>query len=221
MNARACPLCGSPLYGWLTLPDPATRPTVGRPVDVDSPSPDTRVFERCEECGAGVEAAADAVDLEVEADRLTSTLGNGSRGLVAPNRASWQASLGGEGWAGIDQRAGRLLLTPASLRLLAEQTGRELGELRFPPLGRNQGWMWQTLLNGLTFHPNFAREARARRLRPATARSRFAFVADSVATVLAAPLVLLLSLPLELVAALAGRGGELAAPLRDAARPLS
>jgi hypothetical protein len=71
--------------------------------------------------------------------------------------------------------------------------------------------MWQTLLNGLTFHPNFAREVRAGRLRPAGARSRFAFAVDSVVTVLGAPLIALVSVPLELIAALARRGGEIRA----------
>lgn len=69
--------------------------------------------------------------------------------------------------------------------------------------------MWQTLVNGLTFHPNFAREVRAGRLRATTARSRLTFAIDCVVTALAAPLVLLASVPLELVSALAGRGGEL------------
>jgi hypothetical protein len=80
-------------------------------------------------------------------------------------------------------------------------------------MSRNQGWMWQTLLNGLTFHPNFAREVRAGRLRPANARSRIAFAVDCMVTVLAAPLVLLASVPMELGAALARRGGEIVATL--------
>jgi len=217
MSESRCPLCGAPLYGWLELPDPASRPTVGRPVEAQG----ARLLERCEDCGAAVEAAAAPVDLEAELDGLVRRQDGGTEVAIA-NRASWQASLGGEGWAAIDQRPGRLLLTPASLRLLAERTGSELGELRFPPTGRNQGWMWQTLLNGLTFHPNFAREVRAGRLRAANARSGFAFAADCVATVLAAPLVFLLAVPLELVAALARRGGEVVASLRrPSARPSS
>ena len=57
--------------------------------------------------------------------------------------------------------------------------------------------MWQTMLNGLTFHPNFAREVRAGRLRAGDSpRGRWAFAIDSVVTVLGAPLVLLLSAPL-------------------------
>jgi hypothetical protein len=135
--------------------------------------------------------------------------------VAAANRRSWQASLGGEGWAALDLHAGRLLLTPRALELLAERTGAEVEEVRFPVLGRNQVWMWQTLLNALTFHPNFAREVRAGRLRMSNSRNRFAFVADCVATVLAAPLVLLASVPLELVAVLSRRGGAMVAPLRD------
>ena len=83
--------------------------------------------------------------------------------------------------------------------------------MRTPVTARAQAWMWQTMLNGLTFHANFARELRAGRLRPANARSRFAFAADLVVTVLGAPLIAIVSVPLELVAALARRGGEMRA----------
>jgi hypothetical protein len=170
-----------------------------------------RVLERCEDCGVAVEAGPDEVDLEAEVEGLR----RGPRDAIAlPNRASWQASLGGEGWAAIDAGEGRLLLTPRSLALLAERTGHELASVRFTRLGRNQRWMWQTLLNGLTFHPNFAREVWARRLRPANARGRVSFAVDCVVTALAAPLVLLVSVPLELTAALARRGGEIVAMLR-------
>ena len=74
--------------------------------------------------------------------------------------------------------------------------------------------MWQTMLNGLTFHRNFAREVRGGTLRPANSRGRFAFGMDVVVTVLGAPLVLLVSAPFELVAALSRHGGELAATAR-------
>jgi hypothetical protein len=173
-----------------------------------------RVLDRCEECGAGVLDGSGPVDLEGEMRSLATTLDDGTVAVAAANRRSWQASLGGEGWAAIDLHPGRLLLTPRALELLAERTGKELGELRFPAFGANQGWMWQTLLNGLTFHPNFAREVRAGRLRPSSARSRFAFCVDCVVTVLAAPLVLLASVPLELTAAAARRGGAMVAALK-------
>lgn len=170
-----------------------------------------RVLERCEDCGVAVESAAQEVDLEAEVERLQRGPGDA---VVTPNRASWQASLGGEGWAAIDERPGRLLLTPRSLSLLAQRTGRELTDVGFTRFGANQPWMWQTLINGLTFHPNFAREVRAGRLRPSNARGRVSFAVDCVVTVLAAPLVLLASVPLELTAALARRGGELVAVMR-------
>ena len=200
-----CPLCGGALYGWLTLPDAAARATVGRPVE----SPGT-VLERCERCGAGVERGAEAVDLVAEAVALEVP---GGSELAAPNRASVQAGIGGEGWSAIDERPGHLLLTPEALRRLCERTGRRAARVRSRRVGRNQRWMWQTLMNGLTFHPNFAREVRAGRLRPSSARGPLTFGVDCVVTVLAAPLVLLVSVPLELAAALAGRGGELVAEL--------
>jgi hypothetical protein len=201
-----CPLCGGALYGWLTLPDPAARATVGRPTEGAG-----AVLERCESCGAGVERGAGGIDLEAEAAGLQVS---GSSELAAPNRASLQAAIGGEGWAAIDARPSHLLLTPKSLRLLCERTGRNAGRVRCRRFGRNQGWMWQTLINGLTFHPNFAREVRAGRLRPSSARGPLTFGVDCVVTVLAAPLVLLVSVPLELASALAARGGELVAELK-------
>jgi hypothetical protein len=173
-----------------------------------------RVLDRCERCGAAVEDGSGPVDLQLELRALQTTLADGTSALVTPNRRSWQASLGGEGWAAIDVHPGRLLLTPDALRLLAERTGVELGRQSSPRFGANQAWMWQTLINGLTFHPNFAREVRAGRLRPSNGRSRIAFAVDCVVTVLAAPLVLLASVPLELIAALSGRGGELVAAVR-------
>jgi hypothetical protein len=74
--------------------------------------------------------------------------------------------------------------------------------------------MWQTLLNGLTFHPNFAREVRAGTLRSRNARSRLQFAVDSVVTVLGAPLVALVSFPLEAIAAVSRRGGLMVAVAR-------
>jgi hypothetical protein len=47
------------------------------------------------------------------------------------------------------------------------------------------------------------------RLRPGNSRGRFQFLADAVASTLATPLVLLLTVPFEAVAALAGRGGRM------------
>jgi hypothetical protein len=193
------------MFGWLTLPQADEPATVGRPVESEGV-----VMERCEDCGAAVERGIERVDLEAEAVVLEVRAG---AELAAPNRASLQAAIGGEGWAAIDARPGHVLLTPESMRLLCERTGCSAAQVRCRRLGRNQGWMWQTLINGLTFHPNIAREVRAGRLRPANARGRLTFAVDCVVTVLAAPLVVLVSVPLELAAALSGRGGELVAEL--------
>ena len=202
-----CPLCGARAYGWLTLPDPRSRPTVGMPATV------SRVIDRCEGCGAGIERTAGPIDLAAELERIAEARPNGKRAIRAPNRASVQAAIGAEGWAALEDWSGALLLTPRALRLLAERTGHEVRRLRFTRGGRNQRWMWQTLLNGLTLHPNFAHEVRAGRLRPSSARGPGAFAVDCVVTGLAAPLVALVSFPLELVAAAARRGGELSAEL--------
>jgi hypothetical protein len=219
-SARICPICDRPLYAWLTLPGEAAKPTVGLPVDVaagdengDPAAAVARVLDRCERCGAGVERGAQRPDLEAELRDLSEPLEDGSLRLATPNRASVQAAIGGEGWAAIDLRPGLLLLTPDSVRRLAERAGFTVESLGCPPVGRNQWWMWQTLVNGLTFHPNFAREVRAGRLRPGNARSRPAFAIDCVVTALAAPLVALVSVPLEALAALIGRGGEVVARL--------
>jgi hypothetical protein len=203
-----CPLCGEQLYGWIALP---TGPaTVGVPVDEEELA---RIIDRCENCGVALERRR-AVDLADEWEAVCRPGEPGKREITIPNRTSLQAWIGEVGWAAIDRYPGRLIHTPASLELLAEHNGHRLGALRWPVWGRNQPWMWQTLLNGLTFHPNFARELRAGRLRPGNARSRLRFGVDLVVTVLGAPLVLLVSAPLELGATLARRGGELAATAR-------
>lgn len=204
----ACPLCAEPVYGWIALPPRTVEASVGMPLDA-SPS-EERVIDRCESCGAAFERGA-AIDLTSEWAAIDLTSG-GDDGIVeSPNRASLQAWIGVEGWAGFDRTPGLLLLTPASLERLAQRNGVGIGKVRTPLTWRAQAWMWQTLLNGLTFHPNFAREVRAGRLRPASGRGRLRFAADLVVTVLGAPLVALVSVPLELAAALAGRGGIMAA----------
>jgi hypothetical protein len=210
-DARAegseCPLCGGRAYGWLTLPDPSSRPTVGMPASV------AKVIDRCEDCGAGIERTEGPIDLAAELECISEPRPDGTLAVRAPNRASLQATIGAEGWAALADWPGALLLTPRALRLLAQRSGREVRRLRFTRGGRNQRWMWQTLLNGLTMHPNFAHEVRAGRLRPSSARGPGAFAVDCMVTVLAAPLVALVSFPLELAAAAIRRGGEISAEL--------
>lgn len=211
MNAATeCPICGASAYAWLTLPAPGEKATVGliSPVDPDAPDPTReRVVERCTECGAGILIGHGAIDLDEELRAVTSAESGGALTIEAPNRASLQAGIGREGWAALADWRTRLLLTPQALELLAEKLGYELRRSRFQLWGRSQRWMWQTLLNGLTLHPNFLHEVRAGRLRIGNSRGAFAFVADFVASVLAAPLVALVSFPLELIAVVLRRGG--------------
>jgi hypothetical protein len=188
-----CPLCGEPLYGWIV---------------VAPPGDDERVLVRCENCGAVLDRGA-----EVDLAREWAAVRAGDAVWV-PNRGSLQATIGLDGWAALGLAPGRLVMTKRSLELLAERNGSRLDSVRTPQSRRSQAWMWQTLLNGLTFHPNFGRELRAGRLRPSTAITRPRFFVDLVVTVLGAPLVALVSLPLEAVAALLGRGGELEAEAR-------
>jgi len=206
--SRPCPLCARPLFAWISLPAAPGAATVGLPLA--SEPGNERVLERCENCGVAVERDRE-VELRDEWEAICRVSPEGGREVAAPNRASLQAGIGVDGWAGIDLSPGRLLHTPRSLALLAERNGRSLVALRCPRIGRNQAWMWQTLLNGLTLQPNFAREVRAGRLRPRGGRGRWAFAVDAVVTLLAAPLVGIVSFPLELAAALAGRGGEVRA----------
>jgi len=213
MSAHApCPLCMEPLYGWVTVPAAHADASVGLPLAEGH----GRTIDRCENCGVALERGAE-VDLVAELEAVSEGEDDGTLRVECPNRASLQSAIGVEGWAALDRYAGGLALTPRALELLAERNGYHLGRPSFPGVGPNQAWMWQTLLNGLTFHPNFAREVRAGRLQPATARSRPTFAIDAVVTVLAAPLVALVSFPLELAASMARRGGLMRARLtRDA-----
>jgi hypothetical protein len=203
-----CPLCEGPMYGWISVPRESAQASVGMPVAEE----DATVVDRCEDCGAGLVRDPAPVDLGAELSALVDR----ERGvLVAANRGSVQASIGGDGWAALVELPTRLIHTRRSLELIADREGHEITEPGSPPVGRGQRWMWQTLVNGLTLQPNFFFRARRGGLRPTTGRGRAAFAIDAVVTLLAAPLVALLSVPLELVSALIGRGGVLEARLED------
>ena len=79
--------------------------------------------------------------------------------------------------------------------------------------------MWQTLLNLLTFHRDFASEALSGRLRPGGGRGRAAYAIDVMVTVLAAIPTAILAVVLEGGAVAARRGGviEVTAAPRQAA----
>jgi hypothetical protein len=195
----ACPACGAPLYGWLVL---------GGGADVD-PRQEV-LLRRCERCGLGVAGAPAPPEAAAGVLDRGRRVSDGLIELRLPNRASVQASLGGRHWAALDPERS-MYPTPEALSWLLAAAGFRVEELRFPRRGRAQGWMWQTILNELTFTHNFAGRARAGGLRPARAAERLKLGIDFIVTALAALPVLLISVPLELLAALAGRGGELLA----------
>jgi hypothetical protein len=209
-ESSPCPLCGEPLYPWVGLPARGAEVSVGEPLtDAEA----ERIIVRCENCGVALESGRE-VNLANEWEAICRPGERGAREIVIPDRNSLQATIGVGGWAAIDLYPGRLIHTRASLQLLAEHNDQEIESITWPRLGPNQAWMWQTMLNGLTFHPNFAREVRAGRLRLAWAQSRVRFAVDTVVTVLGAPLVALVSFPLEAFSALAKRGGRLVATAR-------
>ena len=98
---------------------------------------------------------------------------------------------------------------------MISKNGLEADDPAFPPTGPNQRWLWQSMLNGITLHHNFLSEVRAGRLRIGNSRGAAAYAADMVASALATPFVLLVSVPLEAVAALAGRGGRMVVRARE------
>jgi hypothetical protein len=188
---RQCPACGTPLLGWAVV---ESRSDGGGEV----------VLERCESCGLGlVRGVRPALEPE------------GSRNVVtAANRRSWQAGLGGSHWAAIDAAERDAYLTPDALARLLDEQGLEPQRVRQPPVGRNQLWMWQTMLNGLTFHDNFATDVVGGRLRAGNAKNVAAFAIDAIVSVLAALPVALISVPLELIAVVARRGGLIEAEVK-------
>ena len=193
-EGRPCPACGQPLLGWAVVE--ARDPDGGREV----------VLERCESCGLGLVRGAGA--------DWSPTSAASSR---SPTGASWQAGLGGSHWAAIDPAEREAYPTPDALGRLFEKQGLEPQRLRQPPLGRNQLWMWQTLLNGLTFHDDFATDVLGGRLRPRNSRNVAAFAIDAMVSVLAALPVALISVPLELIAVVARRGGLVEAEVKQLA----
>jgi hypothetical protein len=199
----ACPACGEPLFGWLLLEPGGQR----------DPR-DAIALERCERCGLGIAADLDAGS----ASELLGSPHRASDGrleLRVANRASLQASLGGRHWAALDPQR-PLYPTERSLHTLAAAAGLEIVEVRCARRGRAQAWMWQTILNAFTFHENFALEVRAGTLRPGGSWSRLKFGIDGLVTALVAVPAAIVSVPLELFAALAGKGGELMAVVRPA-----
>jgi hypothetical protein len=193
-GSRECPACGQPLYGWIELKTPA-GPTL---------------LERCENCRLGLAAGLTADDASHELLAEARRLPNGRLELEVANRDSIAARLGGQNWAALEPGRG-LYPTPEALRLLAGKAGLDIVRLRSPRRRRALVWMWQTIVNAFTFNENFALRVRQGDQHPRGASERLKYGVDVLVTVLATPLVLLVSIPMELIADQAGSGGVLVA----------
>ena len=192
-DVTRCPACGEPLFVWVE--------TLGYGARED------QVIDRCENCG--LVATRDAVP---SPDHATDALlhGREERGsrvaIRADNAASLQAWLGAENWAALRPGGRGLEPTPRAAALLLARRGLEVRRVRHLA-GPGMASMWQTLLNLLTFHRDFASEAVSGRLRPGTGRGRGAFWVDTAVTVLAAIPTAIIAVVLEGGAVIARRGG--------------
>ena len=203
-NAPRCPACGEPLFAWVE--------------DAGYGGREDDVIDRCENCGlAAARNAVPTSDAAAEA-LLSERERRGERVVLrSANAASLQAWLGAENWAALGPNMKRvepggaplqngIQPTPRAVRLLLARRGLEVRRVRHlvrPGIAS----MWQTLLNLLTFHRDFASEAASGRLRPGTGRGLAAFSIDAVITVLAAIPTAFIAVLLESGAVLARRGG--------------
>lgn len=186
-----CPACGKPLFVWVETEGWGPR--------------EDQVIDRCENCRLAV--ARDAVpDAEDAIAELLGASGNGRHVFRAPNASSLQAWLGAENWAALRPGDGGLKPSPRSAELLLAKRGLAVGRIRHVATA-GMASMWQTLLNLLTFHRDFASEALSGRLRPGSGRGRAAYAIDVMVTILAAIPTAILAVLLEGGAVLARRGG--------------
>lgn len=194
-GSARCPACGQPLFVWLETEGFGPR--------------EDQVIDRCENCG--LVAARESVPSPDHAidELLFGREENGAEVAVrAENAASLQAWLGAENWAALRPGGHAIKPTPRAARLLLARRGLEVRRIR-NLIRPGMASMWQTLLNLLTFHRDFASEAASGRLRPGTGRGLAAFWIDAVVTVLAAIPTAIVAVVLETGAVLARRGGAI------------
>ena len=194
-GSARCPACGEPLFVWVEAEGYGPR--------------EDQLIDRCENCGLAV--PRDAVPSSDEAvDALLSGREESAGGVAirADNSASLQAWLGAENWAALRPGGHGIKPTPRAVGLLLARRGLDVRRVRHL-MRPGMASMWQTLLNLLTFHRDFATEAVSGRLRPGTGRGRAAFWIDGVVTVLAAIPTAFIAVVLETGAVLARRGGAI------------
>jgi hypothetical protein len=199
-----CPADGEPLFVWLEIPTKRVAP-VGAP-SREGPRED-QVIDRCESCGLVVRSDSVPTPEEAVDSLLDHAEERGERVAIrADNAASLQAWLGAENWAALRPESRRIKPTTRAASMLLARRGREVRRVHH--LWRaGTASMWQTLLNLLTFHRDFAAEAASGRLRPGTGRGLAAFWIDVAVTVLAAIPTAIIAVVLETGAVIARRGG--------------
>jgi hypothetical protein len=194
-SAARCPACGEPLFAWLE--------TIGYGKRED------QVIDRCENCGLAVpKDDVPSPDQAAQALLIGAEQRGDWVGVRAENAASLQAWLGAENWAALHPGGHAIKPTPRAASLLLARRGLELRRVRHL-LRPGIASMWQTLLNLLTFHRDFASEAASGRLRPGTGRGLAAFWIDALITILAAIPTAIIAVLLEGGAVLARRGGAI------------
>jgi hypothetical protein len=177
-----CPACGEPLFGWLSA-QPGLRGAVSR----------------CESCGLGIVGGGAEPE---EALRELGLLGS-ENGVRIANRASFAASLGSAGWAGLEPGA-RYLFTVESARRLVARRDQVVKSRRWAPLA-GLAATWQTLLNSVTFGHNVALAAFGQ-AGAAPATKPWQRRIDALASIVLAIPALAIALPVELAGGLLGRG---------------
>jgi hypothetical protein len=192
-DATRCPACGEPLFVWVETAGYGAR--------------EDQVIDRCENCGlVAVRDAVPSPDHATEALLLGREERGSGVAIRVDNAASLQAWLGAENWAALRPGGRGIKPTPRAASLLLARRGLDVRRVRH--LARaGMASMWQTLLNLLTFHRDFASEAVSGRLRPGTGRGRGAFWIDVLVTVLAAIPTAIIAVVLEGGAVLARHGG--------------
>lgn len=186
-----CPACEKPLFVWVETEGWGPR--------------EDQVIDRCENCGLVV--PRDSVPSAAEAVAgLIGSAGNGHNVFRAPNASSLQAWLGAENWAALRPGDGSLKPSPKAVELLLPRRGLAVTKVRHLA-SAGMASMWQTLLNLLTFHRDFASEAFSGRLRPGNGRGLAAYAIDVLVTILAAVPTAILAVILEGGAVIARRGG--------------
>lgn len=195
-----CPACEKPLFVWVETQGWGPR--------------EDQIVDRCENCGLVVDR--DSVpDAEAALDQLLGR--NGRDAFTSPNAASLQAMFGAENWASLRPGDISLKPSPRAAELLLAKRGLRVRRVRYlaaPGIAS----MWQTLLNLLTFHRDFATEAVSGRLKPSGGRGRAAYAIDAMVTVLAGIPTAILAVLLEGGALIFRKGGVMeisAGPERD------